>query len=205
MPTDPPPNAPGPNRPPLRKVSPILIPGDHQPPQPSRISTLIRKLFGKPTPKAQRKTMDNRGRNRPGPAKDPETDRAERDQGIMPDEGVHRVTTELLPGRLQPLNPEIIQQEVRFLRASGGPGEQVVTLGWQMDEPPEHVQLDHPSIQPFHARMTFQRGNWMIESLSEHHPVEVNGIEVPTAGGPYLLANGDQVQIGEASFRYLMP
>jgi hypothetical protein len=149
--------------------------------------------------------MDDQRQKPPASASAPGEAEARTDQGLTPDEGVHRVTTELLPGRLQPLNPELIQQEVRFLRASGGEGEQVVTLGWQMDTPPEHVQLDHPSIQPFHARMTFQKGNWMIESLSEHHPVEVNGTEVPAGGGPYLLANGDQVQIGEASFRYLMP
>ena len=203
MPSKPPSNAPGSR--PTRKVSPILIPGDHTPPEPNRLGTLIRKFFGKPAPKARAILMDQKGRKRPEQAEKPETDGPEPDQGLMPDEGVHRVTTELLPGRLQPLNPEVIQQEVRFLRASGGSGEQVVTLGWQMDTPPEHVQLDHPSIQPFHARMTFQKGNWMIESLSEHHPVEVNGIEVPAAGGPYLLANQDQVQIGEAAFRYLMP
>jgi hypothetical protein len=181
------------------------MPGEHQPANPSRLRTWLEKVLGKPKPKGPGKTVEKDPQQPQGPA-----DRSDKvpgggDTGFIPDEGIYRVTTELLPGRLQPLNPEVIQQEVRFLRASGGIEEQVVTLGWQMASPPEHVQLDHPSIQPYHARMTFQKGNWMIESLSEHHPVEVNGIEVPAAGGPYLLANGDQVQIGEASFRYLLP
>jgi hypothetical protein len=119
--------------------------------------------------------------------------------GQAPDRG----TVQLLPGRLEPLIPEVIQQEVRFQRASSG--EQSVTLGWELGEPPHHVTLDHPSIQPLHAKMTYQAGRWMIESLSPHDPVEVNGTPVPTASGPYLLAHGDQIRIGEALFRFHQP
>jgi hypothetical protein len=115
----------------------------------------------------------------------------------------HRATVQLLPGRLEPLIPEVMQQEVRFQRASSE--EQEVTLGWEIGEPPHHVTLDHPSIQPLHAKMTFQKGSWMIESLAPSYPVEVNGTPVPASNGPYLLANGDQIRIGEALFRFHMP
>ncbi len=116
----------------------------------------------------------------------------------------HRATVQLLPGRLEPLIPEVIQQEVRFQK-DNSPGEQEITLGWEMGEPPHHVQLDHPSIQPLHAKMTFQQGRWMIESLVPDDPVEVNGTPVPAPSGPYLLASGDQVRIGEALFRFHFP
>ena len=114
-----------------------------------------------------------------------------------------RDTVQLLPGRLAPLIPEVIQQEVRFQKT--GSGEQEITLGWELGEPPHHVTLDHPSIQPLHAKMTFQNGSWMIESLAPHDPVEINGTPVPSTSGPYLLAHGDQIRIGEALFRFHLP
>jgi len=121
----------------------------------------------------------------------------------FPDDPPQRATVQLLPGRLEPLIPEVIQQEVRFQRS--GSGEQEVTLGWELGDPPHHVTLDHPSIQPLHAKMTFQNGRWMIESLSPHDPVEVNGTPVSSGSGPYLLAPGDQVRIGDAVFRFHLP
>jgi hypothetical protein len=125
--------------------------------------------------------------------------------GESPEEEVpNQATIQLLPGRLEPLLPEVIQQEVRFQRENS-PGAQEITLGWEMGEPPHHVTLDHPSIQPLHARMTYQKGRWMIESLVPSDLVEVNGTPVPTSNGPYLLAAGDQVRIGEALFRFHLP
>jgi hypothetical protein len=125
--------------------------------------------------------------------------------GDSPSEVEHadRATVQMLPGRLEPLIPEVIQQEVRFQRAHGE--EQEITLGWEMGEPPHHVTLEHPSIQPLHAKMTYQNGNWMIESLAPNDPVEINGTPVPSSAGPYLLAAGDQVRIGEALFRFFFP
>jgi len=115
----------------------------------------------------------------------------------------HQGTVHMLPGRLEPLIPEVIQQEVRFQMAPSE--DQEVTLGWELGDPPHHVTLDHPSIQPLHAKMTYQKGNWMIESLAPHDPVEINGTPVPSSAGPYLLATGDQVRIGEALFRFISP
>jgi hypothetical protein len=114
-----------------------------------------------------------------------------------------RDTIQLLPGRLEPLVPEVIEQEIRFQRSTAG--DQEITLGWELGDPPNHVTLDHPSIQPLHAKMTYHRGRWMIESLAQHDPVEVNGTPVPSAGGAYLLADGDQIRIGEALFRFHLP
>jgi pSer/pThr/pTyr-binding forkhead associated (FHA) protein len=95
-----------------------------------------------------------------------------------------------------------VQQEVRFLRA---PGEaQEVTLGWDLGDPPHHIMLDHPSIQPRHARMRYLEGQWWIESLAEYHPVEVNDVPLHLGDEPALLQNGDQVRLGEALFRFHM-
>jgi hypothetical protein len=115
---------------------------------------------------------------------------------------VQRATLQMLPGRLEPMNKDVIQQEVRFLRGEGD--TQVVTLGWDMGEPPSHVTLDHPSIQPRHAKMTFREGRWWIQSLSEFYPVEVNDVPLQLTQEPVLLENGDRVRFGEAVFRFWM-
>lgn len=116
---------------------------------------------------------------------------------------VHRLTLQLLPGRLQPLDHQVIRQEVRFLRS--GPREAEVTLGWAEGEPPRHVTLDHPSLQPMHARMRFHDGRWSIESLSPRDPVWVNGAALPVGAEPHALEGGEHVRMGDVEFRFLWP
>ena len=174
-----------------KRPSPILLKEAPEPSKVDRAREWIRHIFGRQPPVDARRIQEAlEDDTRPGPAA----------PGEQP---AHRATVQLLPGRLEPLIPEVIQQEVRFQQ--GTSGEQEVTLGWEIGEPPHHVTLDHPSIQPLHAKMTFQKGSWMIESLAPNDPVEVNGTPVPTTSGPYLLANGDQVRIGEALFRFHLP
>ena len=181
---------------PARRPSPILIKEETQPSKGGGIRGWLHRIFKRPeaVQKVQRiqQVLKEEAVSSPQPA-----ETVEEDFG-------NRATVQLLPGRLEPLIPEVIQQEVRFQR-DNVPGEQEFTLGWEMGEPPHHVSLDHPSIQPLHAKMTFQKGRWMIESLVPSDLVEVNGTPVPTTSGPYLLASGDQVRIGEALFRFHLP
>lgn len=79
------------------------------------------------------------------------------------------------------------------------------TLGWEIGDPAYHITLDHPSIRPLHARMTFEKGHWMIESMSPIDPVTVNGRPVRRDDGPQLLVDGDEVQLGQVVFRFSMP
>ena len=116
---------------------------------------------------------------------------------------VQRATIQLLPGRLEPVDPKVIQQEIRFLR--GPSREQAVTLGWNLGEPPEHVTLNHSSVAPEHARMTYREGGWWIESLSRHDPVAVNRRPVPFGGEPLSLADGDEIRIGAVLFTFRFP
>jgi len=174
-----------------RRPSPILLPEGPDPGRPRGVVEWLRGLLKRKRPEA-------------GEARQEDGEGEERDASLNASHrSPQRDTIQLLPGRLEPLLPEVIQQEVRFQRASSS--QQEVTLGWELGEPPHHVTLDHPSIQPLHAKMTYQNGRWMIESLAPHDPVEVNGTPVPSAGGPYLLANGDQIRIGEALFRFHQP
>ena len=118
-------------------------------------------------------------------------------------EPVQRSTVELLPGRFEPVEPIVVQQEIRFLKAPEK--EQVVTLGWNLGEPPEHVTINHSSVQPVHARLTYRVGNWWIESLSENDPVKVNRISLAVSSPPLILVDGDLVRIGAVSFRFCFP
>jgi hypothetical protein len=120
---------------------------------------------------------------------------------IDPDQmPVQRTTLKMLPGRLEPMDTAVIQQEVRFLSGPGPIHE--VTLGWDLGDPPRHVMLDHPSIQPRHAKMTYWDGRWWIESLSEFYPVEVNGESLHLSEKPVPLEDGDLIRLGDAVFRY---
>lgn len=116
---------------------------------------------------------------------------------------VHRATLQLLPGRLQPIAPSEFDQEVRFVRT--GPRETEVTLGWKEAAPPSHVRLDHPSLQPLHARMRFRDDEWLIESMSEKAPVRVNDATIAVGDGPRPLANGDRVRMGDVEFEFRWP
>jgi len=109
----------------------------------------------------------------------------------------------MLPGRLEPIDPEVLGQEIRFIRAPST--EQVVTIGWNIGEPPGHITLNHSSIKPLHARMTYRGGAWWIESLDVHDPVVVNESALVVSAPPRRLAHGDQVRIGSVFFRFIFP
>lgn len=156
----------------------------------------------------------------PEPEKTPKKEpgkKAAKEVGVQPEEKrtgvsekprsfhgpVQRATIQFLPGRLEPMDPEVIQQEIRFLR--GPSEEQTVTLGWDLGEPPDHVTLNHSSVAPEHARMTYREGSWWIESLSRHDPVVVNRRSVPFGGEPLSLADGDEIRIGAVVFTFCFP
>ncbi|MEK9501388.1 FHA domain-containing protein [Gaopeijia maritima] len=116
---------------------------------------------------------------------------------------IYRATLQLLPGRLRPLDPDIVREEIRFVRPTGG--RAAVTLGWAEGEPPDHITVNHPSVQDRHARMSFVDRRWYIESLVAPHPVRVNEESVPAGADPRELQSGDEVRLGDASFHFLMP
>lgn len=116
---------------------------------------------------------------------------------------LYRATLQLLPGRLRPLDPDIVREEIRFVRPSGR--DAAVTLGWADGEPPDHITVNHPSVEDRHARMSFVDRRWHIESLVPRSPVLVNGDPVPVDSPPRELRSGDEVRLGEASFHFVNP
>lgn len=136
------------------------------------------------------------------PSSEPEPVR-EPGRAVPHDAGpVQRATIQLLPGRLTAEEPGVLNQEVRFLKTKGG-GE-VVTLGWDIAEPPHHVTLDHPSIRPKHARMTWRDGSWWIESLVSGDEVHVNGSPLPCGAPAHRLTDGDRIRLGEVLLRFVL-
>ena len=175
--------------PPAKNPFPIAVPTGDKHPRGSRVSRWIRDFI---------------------PAKDPEPSKLEGPKGTPRPKKRHkapgpiqRATIQMLPGRLEAIGAKEIQQEIRFIQAPTE--EQVVTLGWNLDEPPGHVTLNHSSIQPLHAKMTYRDGGWWIENMEEHDPVVVNGAPVRPSSSPRLLADGDQVRIGAIVFKFFFP
>ena len=118
-------------------------------------------------------------------------------------EPVERSTIQMLPGRLRPVDPEVLEQEIRFLRTAHP--EEGITLGWKLGDPPAHITLNHSSIKPLHARMTFREGSWWIESLHRLDHVTVNGDPVPFGDSPRKLEDGDTLRLGAVLFRFGFP
>lgn len=134
---------------------------------------------------------------------DPETTRKPQTKKQPPPAPVQRATTQLLPGRLHPVDPTVLNQEIRFLRTPEA--EQVVTLGWNIGEPPDHITLNHSSIEPLHAKMTYREGAWWMENMAEYEPVMVNGVHLRPSAPPQMLKDGDEIRIGAVVFRFHFP
>jgi len=181
--------------PPARNPFPIVVPkGDKHAPQEGRVSRWIRELRRPGDSNESDQAVDTA----------PEEKREEREEETdRPKDPVERATSQFLPGRLEPVDPEVIQQEIRFLRT--GPGEHVVTLGWNIGDPPEHVTLNHSSIQPLHARMTYREGGWWMENLARNDPVVINSSVLRLEAPPRKLADGDRIRIGAVVFRFRIP
>lgn len=175
---------------PAKGPFPIVVPSGDKYPSGRRVPQWIKDYVSSSSPppaRAPEEELEKKLTARPKKAAEP----------------VQRATTQLLPGRLEPQEPIVLQQEVRFIR---GPGrEQVVTLGWNLGDPPEHVTLNHSSVQPLHARMTYREGNWWIENLAHYHPLEVNDFPLQVSGPPRILSDGDRIRIGEVLFRFCFP
>jgi predicted component of type VI protein secretion system len=116
---------------------------------------------------------------------------------------LQRATIQMLPGRLQPLDPRVLQQEIRFIRLAGK--TQSFTIGWNIGEPPAHITLNHASVRPLHAKMTYREGGWWIECLALLDPLLVNESELSLSDSPRALSDGDRITIGSVAFRFCLP
>lgn len=107
-------------------------------------------------------------------------------------------TLQLLPGRLEVVNGDQ-PKEIRFVKLPGTP---VVTFGRGAGEPHTHVQVESPTVSRLHAQMRFEHGRWHITNLSGTNPVVVNGQPMNHNGNERMLHDGDQVEMGEVTFRF---
>lgn len=109
-------------------------------------------------------------------------------------------TLQLLPGRLEIVAGEDIPHDIRFIRARGEEPE--VTFGRSDGPPHRHIQLHARTVSRQHARMRFAEKRWLIENLSETNPVVINGRELDSVDGGYVLREGDRIEMGEVVFLF---
>ncbi len=109
-------------------------------------------------------------------------------------------TLQMLPGRLEIVEGDDVGRELRFVRL--GTGIQRVTFGRREGAPYEHIQLRAHTVSREHAALAYVDGAWSVENLSQTNPVIVNGRELAHGAQPFLLAEGDLIEMGEVVFRY---
>ncbi len=109
-------------------------------------------------------------------------------------------TLQLLPGRLEIVAGEDVPHDIRFIRARGEEPE--VTFGRSDGPPHRHIQLRARTVSRQHARMRFAEKRWLIENLSETNPVVINGRELDSGDGGYVLREGDRIEMGEVVFLF---
>jgi|GEM_PF-2298994 len=108
---------------------------------------------------------------------------------------------QMLPGRLEVIDGDGLDPEIRFFRRSAMDTPEV-TLGRDAGEPYRHVQLSAPTVSRVHARLRFADRRWTIANLSEVNPVVLNGEELGSDESGVMLEDGDTIRIGAFLLRY---
>jgi len=109
-------------------------------------------------------------------------------------------TLQLLPGRLEIVSGKEGVDEIRFVKVPGK--EPLVTFGRSSGEPHTHIELQSPTVSRKHAAMRFHKGSWHIANLSKTNPVVVRGKQLAVQDAPVRLEDGDEVEMGEVTFRF---
>lgn len=114
-------------------------------------------------------------------------------------------TLQFLPGRLEVIEGRDAGHEIRFVKTAGaGADSDIITFGRLEGPPYRHIQLREPTVSRQHARMLLRDGKWHLENLSGTNPVVVNGEALTGHGASVPLVNGDRVEMGEVTFRFLV-
>jgi FHA domain len=111
-------------------------------------------------------------------------------------------TLQFYPGRLEVIEGRDAGHEIRFVKTAG-PDSDTITFGRLEGPPYRHVQLREPTVSRQHAKMTLRGGSWSLENLSGTNPVVVNGNALSGQGTTIVLADGDRVEMGEVTFRFI--
>ncbi|MGH7710075.1 MAG: FHA domain-containing protein [Gemmatimonadaceae bacterium] len=111
-------------------------------------------------------------------------------------------TLQFFPGRLEVIEGRDAGHEIRFVKTAG-PDSDTITFGRLEGPPYRHVQLREPTVSRQHAKMTLRQGAWYLENLSLTNPVVVNGHPLSGQGTIVMLADGDRVEMGEVTFRFI--
>jgi pSer/pThr/pTyr-binding forkhead associated (FHA) protein len=107
---------------------------------------------------------------------------------------------QLLPARLEVVSGMTPQQVIRFVRIPGKPAEMI--LGRDTASSPQQVTLTSSTVSRRHARVTYDKGRWLVSNLSRTNPVVVNDHALAEFEGPRPLLDGDRIELGDVVLRF---
>jgi hypothetical protein len=61
------------------------------------------------------------------------------------------------------------------------------------------ILLDESTVSAYHARLSFQQGQWWLEDLGSRNGTKLNGIEVAE---PLVITYGDRIQLGRVELQF---
>ncbi|MGQ0639152.1 MAG: FHA domain-containing protein [Gemmatimonadaceae bacterium] len=111
-------------------------------------------------------------------------------------------TLQFFPGRLEVIEGRDAGHEIRFVKTAA-PDSESITFGRLEGPPYRHIQLREPTVSRQHAKMSLREGMWYLENLSGTNPVVVNGEALSGPGTTVRLTDGDRVEMGEVTFRFI--
>jgi hypothetical protein len=107
---------------------------------------------------------------------------------------------QLLPARLEVVSGMTPPQVIRFVRVPGKPAEMI--LGREVASSPQQVTLTSSTVSRRHARVTYDKGRWLVSNLSRTNPVVVNDHALAEFEGPRPLLDGDRIELGDVVLRF---
>ncbi|MBV9229688.1 MAG: FHA domain-containing protein, partial [Chloroflexi bacterium] len=95
------------------------------------------------------------------------------------------------------MNQSLPQAYIQFV--NGPLAEQVFPLGdgeiWIGSHPRNHIVIPDQTIQPWHARLAWDKGRLIVQGYQES-PIAVN---LKSVSGLSYIMNGDEISLGQAS------
>jgi hypothetical protein len=113
---------------------------------------------------------------------------------VHPDTG----TLQLMPGRLEVTGGDDAGQVIRLVRVPGAKVE--MTFGRSPGSGPSHIQFKEQTVSRRHATIRLRDDDWWLQNFSSTNPTVLNGDVLGSEEVP--LADSDQIEMGEVTFRF---
>lgn len=110
---------------------------------------------------------------------------------------------QILPGRLQVVSggERVAGEDLRLFSKLGEPAR--VMVGREAGPAHSHITLHSPTVSRQHACLDYTDGKWSITNLSATNPVLVNERVLRNGSSTRPLSNGDLIELGDVTLRFL--